>query len=174
MDGYLQTIINLHQPGYMGHQVAVPHHSAALGSLIDGLTNNPMAIYEMGPGAAAIEYFVSNWMLGKVGWPSSPLKQGTGARGSFGSGVLTHGGSLENLTALIAARSALRPNAWQQRDQDGLALMAPDNNHYSIERAVGILGLGTNNIYRVPTDARSAIDLRSLPHTLDGLTNPDQ
>ena len=44
--------------------------------------------------------------------------------------------------------------------------MAPDNNHYSIERAVGILGLGTSNIYHVPTDARGAMDPRSLPQTL--------
>ncbi|MGB5830982.1 MAG: pyridoxal-dependent decarboxylase [Thiohalocapsa sp.] len=47
--------------------MAVPHPAAGLGVLIDALTNNPMAIYEMGPGAAAIEYFVINWMLGETG-----------------------------------------------------------------------------------------------------------
>jgi len=166
MDGYLQTIINLHQPGYMGHQVAVPHHAAALGALIDGLTNNPMAIYEMGPGAAAIEYFVINWMLDKIGWTPSPLPPYEQAEGTFGGGVLTHGGSLANLTALIAARSALRPDVWRGGDQGDLALMAPGNNHYSIERAAGILGLGTGNIYRVDTDARGAMDPRGLPQTL--------
>jgi L-2,4-diaminobutyrate decarboxylase len=166
MDRYLETIINLHQPGYMGHQVAVPHHAAALGALIDGSTNNPMAIYEMGPGAAAIEYFVVNWMLEKVGWTPAPLETGHQAEGAFGGGVLTHGGSLANLTALIAARTAVRPDAWRQGNQGDLALMAPGNNHYSIERAVGILGLGTSNIYCVPTDARGAMDPRALPDTL--------
>ncbi len=166
MDRYLTTIINLHQPGYMGHQVAVPHHAAALGALIDGLTNNPMAIYEMGPGAAAIEYFVLNWMLVKVGWTPAPLVPGGNEKGVFGGGVLTHGGSLANLTALIAARTALRPDAWRDGNQDDLALIAPGNNHYSIERAVGILGLGTSNIYRVATDARGAMDPRFLPQTL--------
>ncbi len=166
IDRYLKTIINLHQPGYMGHQVAVPHHAAALGALIDGSTNNPMAIYEMGPGAGAIEYFVINWMLEKIGWPPSPLKPGRQTEGTFGGGVLTHGGSLANLTALIAARTAVRPDAWRDGNQGDLAVMAPDNNHYSIERAVGILGVGTSNIYHVPTDARGAMDPRSLPHTL--------
>ena len=166
MDGYLQTIINLHQPGYMGHQVAVPHHAAALGALIDGLTNNPMAIYEMGPGAAAIEYFVINWMLDKIGWTPSPLPPGEQAEGTYGGGVLTHGGSLANLTALIAARSALRPDVWRDGYQGDLAVIAPGNNHYSIERAVGILGLGTRNIYRVDTDARGAMDPGALPQTL--------
>lgn len=95
MDRYLETIINLHQPGYLGHQVAVPHYSAGLGALIDGLTNNPMAIYEMGPGAAAIEYFVINWMLAKVGWTPAPLEPGRQDDETFGGGVLTHGGSFE-------------------------------------------------------------------------------
>lgn len=167
MDGYLETIINLHQPGYMGHQVAVPHRAAAFGALIDGLTNNPMAIYEMGPGAAAIEYFVVNWMLEKIGWTPSPLEPGRQTGKEYGGGVLTHGGSLANLTALIAARTAIRPDAWRRGNRDELALMAPDSNHYSIERAVGILGLGTSNIYHVPTDARGAIEPGSLPHTLE-------
>jgi L-2,4-diaminobutyrate decarboxylase len=164
MDRYLPTIINLHQPGYLGHQVAVPHPTSALGSLIDGLTNNPMAIYEMGPGAAAIESFVLDWMLKKIGWATP----GSGHQSdeAVGGGVLTHGGSLANLTALIAARSSVRPDAWREGNPGDLALMAPASNHYSIERAAGILGLGTNNIYRVPTDARGAIDPQSLPATL--------
>jgi len=166
MDRYLHVIINLHQPGYLGHQVAVPHPAGALGALIDGLTNNPMAIYEMGPGAAAIEYFVLNWLLQKVGWTPSPLGSGRHSDGDHGGGVLTHGGSLANLTALIAARSALCPDAWRQGTRDELALMAPGNNHYSIERAVGILGLGTSNIYHVPTDARGAMDPDALPDAL--------
>lgn len=166
-DTYLETIINLHQPGNMGHQVAVPHPSAALGALIDGLTNNPMAIYEMGPGAAAIEYFVINWMLEKIGWKPSPLQTGSHTGGTFGGGVLTHGGSLANLTALIAARTSLRPDAWREGCQGDLALLAPASNHYSIERAVGILGIGTGNVYRVPCDPRGAMEPRALPRTLD-------
>jgi L-2,4-diaminobutyrate decarboxylase len=165
-DAYLDNIINLHQPGYMGHQVAVPHPSASLGALIDGLTNNPMAIYEMGPGAAAIEWFVINWMLEKIGWTPAPVEVGHRADGTFGGGVLTHGGSLANLSALIAARSALRPDAWHQGDQGDLAVIAPESNHYSIDRAVGILGIGTRNIYRVPCDHRGAIRPETLPRTL--------
>jgi L-2,4-diaminobutyrate decarboxylase len=164
---YLGTIINLHQPGYMGHQVAVPHEAAGLGALIDALTNNPMVIYEMGPGAAAIEYFLLNWMLEKVGWTPSPLAADQRAGGDFGGGVLTHGGSLANLTALIAARSAARPQAWRAGTTRDLALLAPASNHYSIERAVGILGLGTDNIYRVPTDERGAMRPEALPRALE-------
>jgi glutamate/tyrosine decarboxylase-like PLP-dependent enzyme len=53
-------------------------------------------------------------MLEKVGWTPTPLETERQAEGTFGGGVLTHGGSLANLTALIAARSALRPEAWRE------------------------------------------------------------
>ena len=33
-----------------------------------GITDDPMAIYEMGPAAAAIEVEVVDWMLAKVGF----------------------------------------------------------------------------------------------------------
>lgn len=163
IDDYLATTINLHHPGYMGHQVAAPHHAAALGALVDAMTNNPMAIYEMGPGAAAIEYFVINWMLEKVGWTPAPLPGSEGPAGEFGGGVLTHGGSLANLTALIAARTAARPSAWRDGDASDLAVLAAESNHYSVERAVGILGLGTGNIARVATDARGAMIPQDIP-----------
>ncbi len=69
---YLERTTRLHHPAYLAHQVAVPHPYGSLGSLVDGFTNNAMAIYEMGPAAAAIEYFLINWLLAKVGWPPSP------------------------------------------------------------------------------------------------------
>ena len=99
----------------MAHQVAVPHPSGALASLVDGFTNNAMAIYEMGPSAAAIEFLVLNWMIGKVGWTPDPVPAGRGSPPEpHAGGVLTHGGSLANLTALLAARSAPGPDAWER------------------------------------------------------------
>jgi len=103
LDDYVVSATRLHHPAYMAHQCAIPHYAGALGSLIDGFTNNAMAIYEMGPGAASIEYFVVNWLLEKVGWQPAPLKPHTAGGEGCGGGVLVHGGSLANLTSLVAA-----------------------------------------------------------------------
>ena len=122
---YLESTTRLHHPAYLAHQVAVPHPTGALASMIDGLTNNAMAIYEMGPAAAAIEFFVVNWMLAKVGWvPAVSPRQGAAA-GAGGGGVLTHGGSLANLTALLAARGRVAPETWSSGTPADLALLAP-------------------------------------------------
>ena len=155
---YLTITTRLHHPAYMAHQVAAPCYSGALGSLIDSFTNNAMAIYEMGPGAASIEFFVLNWMLQKVGWQPAPyVRQEHSEPAAFGGGVLTHGGSLTNLTALLVARNHAAPEAWTNGIPQDLVIMAPPVSHYSIARAAGILGLGQKAIFPLDVDEKGSI-----------------
>ena len=58
---YLEHSQHLHHPGFIGHQVAVPHKGSAIADMVHGAINNPMAVYEMGPTASVIERVVVNW-----------------------------------------------------------------------------------------------------------------
>ncbi len=169
---YLSSTTRLHHPSYLAHQVAVPHYAGALGALVDGFTNNPMAIYEMGPAAASIEYFIINWLLEKVGWPPSPVEiQDENKKESFGGGVLTHGGSLANLTAMIAARNKIAPESWEKGSPKDLALLAPAGCHYSIARAAGILGIGQDAVYYLEVNEKGAIIPDRIPAVYEKLKN---
>jgi L-2,4-diaminobutyrate decarboxylase len=169
---YLATTTRLHHPAYLAHQVATPHCTGALGALIDGFVNNPMAIYEMGPGASSIEYFLINWMLQKVGWNPTPLGMlGKRTPEKLGGGVLTHGGSLANLTAVLAARNKVAPDAWQKGNPKDLALLAPAGTHYSIARAAGIIGIGQNAMYHLAVDDRGAVIPDKLPEAYERVRN---
>lgn len=141
---YLEHSTRLHHPHFLAHQVAVPHFAAALADLVNGLLNNGMAVFEMGPAAVALELAVVRWMLAKAGW-------------SGGSGVLTHGGSLANLTALLAARARALPEAWKSGLRAPAALLAPPTAHYSVARAAAILGLGAGAVHALQTDASGVI-----------------
>jgi L-2,4-diaminobutyrate decarboxylase len=152
---YLSASTRLHHPRYMAHQVAAPLPSSALAALVDAFTNNAMAIYEMGPAAAAVEAAVVAWMRGKTGWPPA-LEARDGA--VVGGGVLTHGGSLANLTALLAARARVAPSAWQNGTPGDLALVVSPASHYSIARSAGIMGLGQNAVRPAPADALGRLD----------------
>jgi L-2,4-diaminobutyrate decarboxylase len=170
VERYLKVATRLHHPAYMAHQVAVPYATGALGSLIDGFTNNAMAIYEMGPGAASIEFWVLNWMLKKVGWQPAPLdRQSRVENAPFGGGVLTHGGSLANLTAMIAARHRVAPDVWANGNPPNLVILAPAGAHYSIARAAGILGLGQKAVCHLEVDSRGAVIPEKLAQTHERL-----
>lgn len=164
LEPYLDAATRLHHPACMAHQVAVPHTAGAVAALVDAVTNNAMAIYEMGPSAAAIEAAVLDWMLGKVGWPAALAGKGAGA-----GGVLTHGGSLANLTALAAARNRVAPTAWDEGTPSHLVLVAPAGCHYSVARAAGLLGLGRNAVREAPTDAEGRLDPARLGALIAGL-----
>lgn len=166
---YLAMTTRLHHPHYMAHQVAVPHPTGALGSLIDGVTNNAMAIYEMGPAASAIEFFMLNWMLEKVGWTAAPLPRDQKEGMDFGGGVLTHGGSLANLTALLAARSARFPDFWKEGKTADMVVLVPEQSHYSLKRSVAILGLGENACIPLPADEDGRVKPSAIPPLLQRL-----
>jgi L-2,4-diaminobutyrate decarboxylase len=163
LEPYLAHTTHMQHPGYLAHQVAVPQATAALADLVHGLTNNPMAMYEMGPAAAAVELTVVEWMLERVGWPPPRWPGDTTAEGACGSGVLTHGGSLANLTALLAARAAADPAAWDEGVSPDLVVLVPPSSHYSIGRAVSILGLGRRAIREIPVDEAEVVVPEALP-----------
>jgi L-2,4-diaminobutyrate decarboxylase len=162
LERYLDHTTRLHHPGYLAHQVGVPHPTAALGSLIDGLTNNAMAIYEMGPAAAAIEFFVINLLLEKVGWQKMPEDVTRRLTYAHGGGVLTHGGSLANLTALLTARNHLDNSLGQSGGTPDLAILAPAGAHYSVAKAAGIMGIGEKNVIALATDGTGRVKAAGL------------
>ena len=82
----------LHDPRYAGHQVAVPLPQLAWLQAATALLNNGMAIDEMGPASSPMEEAVMRDIAKFMGL------------GSGASGILCHGGTLANLTALLAAR----------------------------------------------------------------------
>jgi L-2,4-diaminobutyrate decarboxylase len=149
---YLAGTARLHHPGSMVHQVGVPSTGAALADLIHGATNNPMAKYEMGAAGATLERELVRWMLGCVGFDRDT-----------GGGVLTHGGSLANLTALLAARARADPDAWQRGVRGDLAVLAPPSVHYSIRRAAAILGFGEDAVIELDVDDAERIRPDRLP-----------
>lgn len=152
---YLEMVTRLHHPGCMGHQVSAPPAPASIADFVLGATNNGTAIREMAPPGLALERVIVKWMLQKVGW--DPVR---------GDGVLVSGGSLANLTALLAARARMAPDAWEQGSHGQLAVLAPASAHYSVARALGILGLGARAFEPVAVDGANRLMATDLPHAL--------
>ena len=162
----LQHGLNLHHPRYVGHQVAASVPLAGLFDAVGSVTNQVMAIYEMGPWATAAEWAMVRELGQVIGWQP----------GEF-SGLVTHGGSLANFTALLTARNAVLGNVWEQGvPRTGLppVLVVHADVHYCVSRSAGMLGLGTDHVLRVPLDARRRMDPNRLEEILAALRSKGQ
>ncbi len=162
MEPYLEHSQRMHHPHYIGHQVAVPHLISGAADFIHGSINNPMAIYEMGPSAAVIEKTMINWMLDKIGWLPQGGITDFGRLEGNGTGIFTHGGSLANLTAMLAARAAIAPRAWEEGTPEDLVVIGSEVSHYSIARSISIMGLGKSKIVTVPEDDQERMKAEAL------------
>lgn len=142
-----QDIINrsthLHHSHYMGHQVTPPLLLAALSGMLSDVLNNGMAVYEMGLVSNPLEKIVTDWLAKKLGFDNDT------------SGLLTSGGTLANLTALLAARAAkASTDVWEEGSTDNLAVMVSEEAHYCIDRAARIMGMGSKGIIKIPVNER--------------------
>jgi L-2,4-diaminobutyrate decarboxylase len=154
--------LNLHDPRYVGHQVPAPVPLGGLFDAVGSVTNQVMAIYEMGPWSTAVEQAMIGELGAAIGWEP----------GSF-SGAVTHGGSLANLTGLLTARNVALDGAWESglgawgsAGGGAPVLLAHAEAHYSVGRAAGILGLGSHQVVRVGLDDRGRMDPARLDEEL--------
>jgi aromatic-L-amino-acid decarboxylase len=105
--------------------------------------------------ASEVERQATRWVAELVGYPA-------------GSGTFTSGGTVSNLTALTAARERAAPGS-RTSGLDGLrlAVYASEEAHYSVKRAVEILGLGAASLRLVPLDARHRLQPDALAQAID-------
>ncbi len=155
----MERIIHIHHPGYMGHQISPSLPITGLSGMMSALMNNGMGIYEMGAAPTVMERIVTDSLCQAVGYPKK-------ARG-----LLTSGGSLANLTALISARQYYLNNVITTgRENRRLAVMVSDQAHYCIQRATKIMGLGEDGIISIPTDDNYQIRTDLLEEYLHNAT----
>lgn len=151
-DTVLQRCINVHHPLYVGHQVCGPMPLSALAGFMSNFLNNGMAIYEMGAPASAMEKIVCREFCRAIGY------------GVEADGILTSGGTLGNLTALLSARKAVADtDVWTEGHGAKLAVMVSEEAHYCVDRAARIMGFGTEGIIKVPADEKFKMRTDLLP-----------
>lgn len=148
---------HLHNPGYIGHQCTSPLPLGALSHLTATLLNNGSAVYEMGPANSAMERAVIKHLAAKMGFDSRA------------DGILTHGGSAGNLTALLAARQAkCSYNIWEEGVREDMkpGFLVPAESHYSVVRNLKIMGLGADSAVTVESGQGFRMDRGSFSRAM--------
>jgi glutamate/tyrosine decarboxylase-like PLP-dependent enzyme len=103
--------------------------------------------------AVHVENRVVRWLCELMGLPA-------GAQG-----ILASGGSMANFIALAAARRAAAPGNVREDGLAGgapLAVYASDQVHSCVDKAVDLLGIGTRNLRKLPSDGAYRLPVDAL------------
>ncbi|XP_004560128.1 acidic amino acid decarboxylase GADL1 [Maylandia zebra] len=109
--------------------------------------------YEVAPVFTLMEDAVLRKMIKVIGWEEG------------GDGIFNPGGSLSNIYAVNLARYRYCPDFKEvgMFSAPRLVILTSQECHYSISKGAALMGIGTKNVYTVPTDERG----RMIPSALE-------
>jgi aromatic-L-amino-acid decarboxylase len=120
---------------------------SAFGDLLAAASNKYSGFASASPGAVRIENACAAWLANVIGFPRDA------------AGTLTSGGSIANLTAVVAAREARDPDG-------GGAIYVTRFAHYCIDKALHIAGRGRAPKRVIATDDSYRMSVEALEQAL--------
>jgi aromatic-L-amino-acid decarboxylase len=139
----LPNATTLSHPRFLAFVAGPSNGIAPYADAIAATVNQNCAVWQGGPVASVIEQCVVAWLAGLFGY------------GDQAGGIVTAGGSMATLDALAtmlhARRRQYRQRGLQTADPP-LVVYASAEAHWCIGKAAAILGIGLDNVRRVPVD----------------------
>lgn len=130
---------------------AAPNRSSVAFDAVTGSANIFAGMWEVGAGAIHAENEVLSWLAGVLRWPDTA------------AGCFVSGGTIGNLSALVAARKrALRRRG--ARPDGGWTLVCTGGAHSSVVTAAEVLDV---NLVEVPADERGHMTGAALREVLE-------
>ncbi len=122
--------------------------------LIAALNVNGM-LWRTSPAATELEEVTLDWLRQLLGL------------GEGWEGVIMDGASMSSLTAIAAAREAIegldvRTKGMARADVPPLRLYISEQTHSSLEKGAMVLGIGQENVVKIPVDAQNGMDVAAL------------
>ncbi|HUP49656.1 MAG TPA: aminotransferase class I/II-fold pyridoxal phosphate-dependent enzyme [Thermoanaerobaculia bacterium] len=136
-------------PGYLAYIPGGGIFHAAVADLIADSVNRYVGVHAAAPALVQLETNVVRWFCQIVGY------------GPRSGGVLTTGGSLANLIAVVTARKELLTEHFF-----GGTLYCSDQVHHSFQKAANLAGFPYGNVREVPTDGKLRIRLDALQEAI--------
>ncbi|MGH2782562.1 MAG: pyridoxal phosphate-dependent decarboxylase family protein [Thermoleophilaceae bacterium] len=132
-------------PGYLAYVPGGGLFAAALADFVACAINRFVNLADLAPATAAIEASVIRWLCELFALPASS------------QGILTSGGSMANLSAIVTARATLLGDDFA----DGTLYVSP-HTHQSVAKAAMIAGFPPASVRSVACSADLALDPSAL------------
>ena len=163
-------------PGFVGHMTsALPYFMLPLSRIMTALNQNLVKV-ETSKAFTPMERQVLAMLHHLIYSRNDDFYAQWIHQSQYALGAFCSGGTIANTTALWVARNQLcGPDgnfagiakeglfkAFKHLNCDGLAVLVSRRAHYSMAKAIDLLGLGRDNLILVDTDENSRIDMQAL------------
>ena len=151
IDNYLASSIRTDSTNFYNQLFSGFSPMGYIGEMIATITNSSMYTFEMSPTATMIEKKLINKMSKLIGYKD-------------GFGTFVNGGSNGNLVAMLSARHRISPISKTKGifDQQQLVAFVSEESHYSFVKAGYQIGIGTDQVRKVPCDDTGHMDTKVL------------
>lgn len=152
----LPGVTHWNHPGFFAYFSISGSAPGVLGELLSAALNVNGMLWQTSPSATELEEVAVDWLRQLLGLPAG-----------F-EGVIMDTASVSTLCAVTAARHALADLDIRRRGMTGradlprLRLYTSDQAHSSVEKAAIVLGLGTEGVAKIGTDADYRMDVAEL------------
>lgn len=158
-----RTIIDLSRhnghPRFFGYVASPSTPVGAYADLIASALNANITCWRSGPAGTELERMVVRWLGSLIGYDSDA------------KGLLTSGGSMANMIALlIASRRKSGPNAAREglwNSGPPMTVYASEEVHMSVAKAADILGFGRDQVRVIVCDERQRMRVDALRHGIE-------
>src|ERR1041385_8489083 len=156
-----RTIMDLSRhnghPRFFGYVASPSTPIGAYGDLIASALNANITCWRSGPAGTEVERMVVRWLGSLIGY------------GSQANGLLTSGGSMANMIALLIASrrqsNVSRQGLWNAGPPR--TVYASEEVHMSIAKAADILGIGRDQVRVVGCDERQKMRVADLRQRIE-------
>jgi len=127
-----------------------------VGEIVVAISNTSACTFESAPVSTLLEKYMIRQMLHLVGFTE-------------GEGQMTTGSSNANMIAMMAARNLCNDSVKQAGlfGQKKLFAFVGADAHYSMDKAANILGIGSDQLIKVPLDPLGAMEPEQLAQAID-------
>jgi aromatic-L-amino-acid decarboxylase len=158
----LPGITHWQSPNFYAYFPANASGPAILGDLLSAGLGVQGMLWSTSPACTEVETHVLDWLVPMLGLPDKFLSS------SSGGGVIQDTASSASLCALLAARERATHFASNRKGGDGrLVAYCSTQTHSSIEKAMKVAGLGSDNLRQIEVDKNFAMRPEALARQIE-------
>jgi len=156
VDKYLTYSVKTNHPAFVNRMWVGANLPSIVGEIVAAVSNTSACTFESAPVSTLLEKYMIDRMLDLTGFVN-------------GEGQMTTGSSNANMIAMMTARNLSNQSVKQAGlfGQQKLFAFVGADAHYSMDKAANILGLGTDQLIKVPLDRNGAMEPAALEVAID-------